>query len=711
MRVAEFRHATALALSLLLAACGGDQQDAAPSRARSAAGPELIPVADADWARHGNGYGEERFSPLNQINADNVDQLGLAWYLDLDTNRGQEATPIVIDGVIYISTAWSKVFALDAVSGRELWRFDPQVDRSRAALGCCGPVSRGVAVENGKVFLATYDGRLMALDAASGKVLWQELTIDLSKPYTITGAPRVVENRVIIGNGGAEFGVRGYVSAYDADSGELAWRFYTVPGDPSRPFENPILEKAAQTWTGEWWEIGGGGTAWDSFAYDPELGLLYIGVGNGSPWNPAVRSPGGGDNLFLSSIVAVKAATGEYAWHYQTTPGDAWDYTATQHLILTDLEIDGQTRKVILQAPKNGFFYVLDRETGEFLSGEPFIGINWASHIDPESGRPVVNPEAEYWKTGQPALVIPGFYGAHNWHPMSYSPDTGLVYIPALELGYPYAAEPEFELRQQAPNLGVDLAVGTLPDDPAVIQAFKDQTRGHLAAWDPVARKEVWRHQYAGPWNGGALSTGGNLVFQGSAAGFFHAFDATSGKALWEFPAQTGIVAAPSAFARDGVQYVAVMAGWGGTFPLLMGDLALVSGEVINRSRLLVFKLGGEVELPAPDMSRSQMADLSEVELDPAVVAQGAATYTNYCVGCHGSRAVGGGVVPDLRYSAFLQVPDGWLNVVIGGALKDRGMAAFDGVLNESDAEAIRAYVIDRNQYAQRTGDTSRLGR
>ena len=379
-----------------------------------------LTAADGDpgqWLSHGRTYGEQRFSPLDQISTETVGKLGLAWFADLDTRRGQEATPLVADGVLYVSTAWSKVKAYDAATGQALWSYDPEVPGEWAVNACCDVVNRGVALWEGKVFVGSLDGRLIALDAASGRELWDVNTIDRSKPYTITGAPRVVKGKVLIGNGGAEFGVRGYVSAYDAKSGELAWRFYTVPGDPAKGFESPILEKAAATWSGEWWTLGGGGTVWDSMAYDPELDLLYIGVGNGSPWNHMIRSEGKGDNLFLASIVALDPDDGSYVWHYQTSPGETWDHTATQHIIVADLRFGGGTRRVVMQAPKNGFFYVLDAKTGELISAESITDISWATHVDMKTGRPVETPQARFDRTGAPFVSRQNPNGAHTWHP------------------------------------------------------------------------------------------------------------------------------------------------------------------------------------------------------------------------------------------------------------------------------------------------------
>jgi alcohol dehydrogenase (cytochrome c)/quinohemoprotein ethanol dehydrogenase len=586
------RVGAAVVVALALAGCNRSEQQAPaaassppPPSTAAATSPRLtvaevdgaaIAAADShpgDWLSTGRTYSEQRYSPLAAINADNVARLGLAWSFDLDSNRGQEATPIVVDGVMYVSTAWSMVKALDAATGKLLWSYDPEVPRAKVIDACCDAVNRGVAIWQGKVFVGSLDGRLIALDATNGTLLWQVQTTDPAKRYTITGAPRVVKGKVIIGNGGAEFSVRGYVTAYDAGSGSQLWRFYTVPGDPSQPQDNPIHEMTAKTWNGEWWKYGGGGTAWDSFAFDPELDLLYVGTGNGSPWNQAIRSPGGGDNLFLSSIVALRPDTGEYVWHYQTTPGDTWDYTATQHMILADLPIDGATRKVIMQAPKNGFFYVLDRATGALISAEPFIQVNWAERVDPTSGRPVEHPEARYYQTGKTWTSVPGPAGAHSWQPMAFHPGTGLVYLPVQETGFPYAAEASLTLSTRRFDTGVDFVQASLPTDPKVVAQILEGVNGHLAAWDPVAQKEVWRAKHLGPSNGGVLATAGNLVFQGTAAGNFEAYRADTGAPLWSAPTRTGVLAAPITYTVDGEQYVAVAAGGGGIFALAPGPV------------------------------------------------------------------------------------------------------------------------------------------
>ena len=541
------------------------------------------------WLLHGRTYDESRFSPLTEINDLNVDSLGLAWSFETGTNRGHETTPIVVDGMMFISAPWSVVFALDPKTGEEIWSFDPKADKDWARNACCDVVNRGVAVWGEQVIFATIDGRLISLDKSSGAVNWDILTIDKSKPYTITGAPRIIDGKVIIGNGGAEFGVRGYISAYDVNDGSMLWRFFTVPGNPDQPFESEALAKAAETWSGgKWWEIGGGGTVWDSMAYDPDLNLLYIGTGNGSPWNRYERSPGGGDNLYLSSIVAINPDNGEYVWHYQTTPGDSWDYTATQHMILADLEIEGETRKVLMQAPKNGFFYVIDRVSGEFISAKNYVPMNWASHVDPETGRPVELASGNHQL--QPALTTPGPLGGHNWQPMSYSPKTGLVYIPAQETLFVYSTDTDYEYNPKTWNTAQQMEMTYLPKDPNELAMVDSATVGYLLAWDPKTQKEVWRAQYKRPWSGGVLSTNGNLVFQGTSDGRFVAYAADSGELLWSVDTGQGIVAPPISYKIDGEQFIGVQVGYGGAYAL-MGGLEAANKNPERDGRMMVFKL------------------------------------------------------------------------------------------------------------------------
>lgn len=653
-----------------------------------------------NWMTYGRTYDEQRFSPLDQIRDRNVSQLGLAWYFDLDTHRGQEATPIVVDGIMYFTTAWSKVFALNAVNGRLLWSFDPKVPGEWAVNACCDVVNRGVAVWNGKVFFGTLDGRLIALDAATGHHLWETLTIDPKFRYTITGAPRVVKGKVIIGNGGGEFGVRGYISAYDAESGKLAWRFYTVPGDPSKPFENAALATAAKTWSGEWWKLGAGGTVWNAMAYDPELDQLYIGTGNGTPWDDKFRSPKGGDNLYTCSIIALKAETGEYLWHYQEDPADAWDFDSDEDIILADLTLDGKPRKVLMQAPKNGFFYVLDRTNGTLISAKSFTYVNWASGIDLKTGRPVETATARY-KGENPAPVVPGPVGGHSWQPMSFSPLTHLAYIPVNDAGFKYKSPKSFEAKNLAPNYGIDVVAAGMPQDPQIKKAILGTVKGKLVAWDPAQQRVAWAVERPGPWNGGTLATAGNLVFEGTAAGNFEAYRADNGQKLWSFAAQTGVMAGPVSYASGNDQYVAVLAGWGGVFPLAAGEVSFASGRVRNISRLLVFKLGGKATLPPQDPV--EPPDLAAVSnpASPATIQKGERLFQSYCAECHGDVAVSGGVLPDLRVSAALS-DQAWFGIVLHGTLQSGGMVSFSNELSRDDVVAIRAYVISRrNQDAR----------
>ncbi len=678
----------------LFVACGGEDEPAAgistrvapPSRtrppARRAAALSLddsrLRGASADannWLSHGRTYAEQRFSPLTQIHAKNVQRLQLAWSFDTGLRRGHEATPLIVDGVMYLTGSWSVVFALDAGTGRLLWKYDPEISQEVGRKTCCDVVNRGVAVYKGSVFVGALDGRLIALDASTGELRWETVTVDQSQPYTITGAPRVVEGKVIIGNGGAEFGVRGYVSAYDAATGELVWRSFTVPGDPSKPFESEALERAADTWNGDYWKLGGGGTVWDSMAYDPELRLLYVGAGNGSPWRAELRSPGGGDNLYLSSILALAPDTGEIRWHYQTTPADNWDFTATQHMILAELPIEGVLRKVIMQAPKNGFFYVLDRETGEFISAEAYVPVSWAEGIDPETGRPILNGSADY--EDALALVTPLYLGGHNWQPMSFNPVTGLVYIPAQVMAGPFRRDPIWKNRPGEFNTGVDNTVGTL--------FSRELVSGHLLAWDPVRQKEVWRHPHGMPWNGGTLTTAGNLVFQGTADGRFLALRADDGYLLWQsHSAGTGIIAAPVSYRIGGVQFVSVVAGWGGAFAQVGGDAAEAAG-VESQGRVLAWALIDEEITP-------RVIDAMLGARDPEL-ALAADLYHNWCWRCHGANAIAAGVNPDLRESAG-PLGEAFLPVVANG-LDGTSMPGFSKWLSDDDIRVIQAYLIN----------------
>ena len=701
-----------IAVGLLVAACSQEDasqkadaaaaeataaQEGAPAARNAAAGINGARIQAADkepgnWMAHGRTYDEQRYSPLDAINQETVDNLGLAWHWDTNTTRGLEATPIVVDGVMFTTGSWSVVWAHDAKTGELLWEYDPQVPRDWGKYACCDVVNRGVAAWEGRIYVGTIDGRLIALDAATGEVAWDVLTIDKDRPYTITGAPRIVKGKVIIGNGGAEYGVRGYVTAYDTVTGEQQWRFYTVPGNPDEPFENDAMKMAAASWRGtDWWSVGGGGTVWDSMSYDPDLNLRYIGVGNGSPWNRYIRSPGGGDNLFLSSIVALNPDDGSYVWHYQTTPGDTWDYTAVQHMILADIEIDGAARKVIMQAPKNGFFYVLDRTNGEFISAEAYVPVNWATHIDPETGRPVENPEAHY--ANDTKKIRPAPYGGHNWHPMTYSQQTGLVYIPVLDLPFKYAQDNAFKYNPGEWNTGVDFDTTIPSADPEVVISDLKDVKGHLTAWDPVQQKPVWSIQHDMSWNGGLLSTAGNLVFQGRADGVFAAYAADTGELLWEFPVGNGIIAAPVTYSIDGEQYVSVVAGWGGAYALASG-VPRHRNNVLEEGRILTFKLGGKAELPKTEVTLMKLPEPPALEYTPEQVNAGASLYAQYCSVCHGGGVLSSGTLPDLRY-ASASVHAAWDAIVRQGAFSSKGMPKFDHVLSEADAHAVHAYVVE----------------
>jgi len=689
----------AAAVTLLIAACGkSPSPDSAPKAAAQVDDARLAAAAQdgKNWMATGRTYDEQRHSPLKGINADNVSKLGLAWHHDLDAvNRGQQSTPIVVDGVMYVTTTWSKVFALDAKTGKLLWGYDPQVPGEWGVNACCDVVNRGVAVYKGRVYLGTLDGRLVAIDAATGKAVWDVNTIDRTKRYAISGAPRVINGKVVIGAAGAEYGVRGYISAYDANDGKMLWRFHTVPGNPKDGFENKAMEMAAKTWKGEWWKLGGGGTVWDAMAYDAESDLLYFGTGNGTPWNRKQRSEGFGDNLFLSSIIAVKASTGEYAWHYQHVPADDWDYDSTNHIILADLKIDGKDRKVVLQAPKNGVFYVLDRVTGEFISAKPFVTINWATAFDPKTGKPTLNPAARYAETGKPFTAMPGPAGGHSWHAMSFSPETGYVYIPAQDLAQGYKVAPLGKESRYTFNIGYDFQGLSLPQVPEIKAAAKKGSTSHLAAWDPVTQKEAWRVEYSEPWGGGVVSTAGNLVFQGTAMGEFNAYSADKGQKLWSTKTQTGVNAAPITYEVDGEQYVAVVTGYGGALAIAAGEIARDKRPPTNTPRVLVYKLGGTDTLPKDEPLNLPLNPPAETA-SAAVLDRGFKVYHPYCSNCHGDAAVSGSFIPDLQHTPALGDAAVWESIVLGGARKARGMVSFAEELSKEDVEAVRAYVIHR---------------
>jgi PQQ-dependent dehydrogenase (methanol/ethanol family) len=669
-------------------AAAAEKSAAKPSAAPAVNGAFIAANAASgrDWPSHGLDYAETRFSNQRQITAANVKDLGLVWSYNLESTRGVEATPLVVGGVMYVTASWSIVHAIDVRTGQRLWTFDPKVPREAGYKGCCDVVNRGVALWQGRVFVASYDGRLIALDAKSGAKVWEQDTIiDRARSYTITGAPRVFKGKVVIGNAGAEYGVRGYITAYDAATGKQAWRWFTVPGDPSKPFEDASMARAAKTWdpSGKYWEAGGGGTAWDAFAYDPQLNLMYVGTGNGSPWARAKRSPAGGDNLYLSSIVALNPDTGKYVWHYQETPGDNWDYTATQPMILADLTIGGVARKVIMHAPKNGFFFVIDRTNGRFISAKNFVDVNWASGYDAK-GRPIETPIARV--ADRPREIIPSAYGARNWHSMSFNPRTGLVYMPVQGVPISLVDNKDWKLnavRPGEPHSGVGWNIAMFANvEPPTSKPF-----GRLIAWDPIAQKEAWRVEHVSPWNGGTLTTAGELVFQGTADGRFVAYHAKTGAKLWETPTGTGVVAAPITYSVDGKQYVSIAVGWGGVY-----GLSYRATDRQGPGTVYTFALGGTAAPPAFVAYRMESL-LQGVKYDPKHVPEGTALYVSNCVFCHGVPGVDrGGNIPNLGYigSSYIENLD---KFVFKGPANERGMPDFTGKLSAEDVEKIKAFI------------------
>ena len=589
--------------------------------------------------------------------------------------------------MLYTTSAWSKAYALNAATGELIWSYDPKVPGAAGAKACCDVNSRGLALYENKLIIATLDGRLIALDRSTGAEIWSTVTVDQTKMYTITGAPRVVKDKVVIGNAGAEFGVRGYVSAYDADTGELAWRFYVVPGDPAAAPDGAASDKAladiaAPTWFGRWYEMGGGGTPWDAIVYDAELDQLYVGTGNGCPWNRNVRSDGKGDNLFLSSVLALDPDTGDYLWHYQEAPGESWDYTSTQPMILADLTMDGEQRKVIMHAPKNGFFYVLDRRTGKVLSANNFVPTYWATHVDLATGRPAIAPNA-YYDEG-PFVGSPTGLGAHNWSPMSYSPLTGLVYFRASRASLIYRNDPEFRFREGLNNTGIYRGPPT-EEDRALNAANPPLTGSSLIAWDPVAGGP--RFEIDG-FGGGVLTTAANLLFQGrgTITGELVAFDAATGEQLWSHETPNAMAPAPISYAVGGEQYIAVMAGRG----FSGGNDA--DARARNPGRIFAFKLDGTATLP-PGPGPAPPANPPEEIFSQAAEAAGAEPYRVYCSRCHGGETHSLNIIPDLRRSAALTSAALWKNIVIDGAFEVNGMIGWSEFLSPEEAETIRAYV------------------
>ncbi len=647
-------------------------------------GPEVSVLPAADWPNFGGDGREQHYSALDQVNLENIADLSLAWSYDLESGFSVSA-PVKGGNKLFTTTSHSLIRAFDAASGELLWDYDPGVREIAQSPLHMSWGNKGIAWWNGRVYLATTDGRVIALDDRTGKPLWQARQFDLSEPRNNNGPPRVFDGKVIVGHGGADVSpIRGYVTAYDALTGEQVWRFYTVPGDPSQPAAGRADEVMRPTWKGDWYGRGGGGTAWNAFSYDAELDLVYIGVGNGFPYNHALRSPGGGDNLFLASVVAVHADTGEYVWHYQVCPAEQWDCTATQDMSIGELEIAGVQRRVIMHAPKNGFFYVLDAATGEFISAEKIARVTWAEKIDQASGRPVENPGIRY--QGKPDLfeLWPGPQGAHSWLPQAFSPRTGLVYVPIMDVGGLIGPLP--------PGVsGFGTAMGVMmiadPDLPG-------SRRSYLKAWDPARQRPAWTIELPGAWPGGVLATAGDLVFQGRMDGYLVAYDARSGAEVWSFKTAAPVVAPPISYSVNGRQYITVLTGNGsqGGGILATGNAAYRTDYTLPR-RVLSFTLEGDASLPAFVMPARVPPRDPDFTPEPGRVQAGAMAYANNaCLVCHGMNAIGGGAAPDLRYSSMILSADAFRAVVREGSLKARGMTP-SPTISDAELADIRHYL------------------
>ncbi len=686
----------AVAIAIVLSACGGSETDGGTDETTAAVMAEAAPnavLADgsdgANWAAFGRTYGEQHYSPLTQINDGNIGKLGLEWYVDIEQGN-PVSSPLAIDGTLFYATGYSVIHAVNPVTGELLWTYDPEVAKHAGKRLRMGWGIRGIAYWNGKVITATHDGRLVALDAKTGELVWSANTLKgESEGLFISGAPRVFDGKVIIGNGGADqASVRGFVTTYDADTGEKLWRFYTVPGNPADGFENEAMAMAAKTWAGEWWKHGGGGTVWNAMTYDQERDAIIIGVGNGGPWNHRIRSAGEGDNLFLSSVVSIDAKTGAYQWHYQTNPGETWDYNASMDMQLADLTVDGVERKALMTAPKNGFFYVIDRTNGKLISAEPIAKVTWATHIDLETGRPVERPEARF-PDGTTFVLWPSPVGAHSWLPMAYSDQTGLVYIPKIEMATGYNdVGIDTENWERVPGNAVD--GGTNPNF-VVKDAGPDNGTSSLLAWDPVKQEKVWEVPNLGPWNGGAMATAGNLVFQGQIDGSFSAYAADTGDKLWSFDAQTSVLAPPITYTANGKQYVTVMVGFG-TSAAAFGPMLPVRIDYrTERKRVLTFALDGAAELPENTLVSLPPIEDPETSADAPLNMEGLLLYARRCAICHGVDGVAAGQAPDLRTSPMILNADGFAQLVRAG-IEARGMPKFEELTN-NELESTRAYL------------------
>ncbi|WP_439814177.1 PQQ-dependent dehydrogenase, methanol/ethanol family [Zavarzinia sp. CC-PAN008] len=660
----------------------------APASLRAA---DLHDGADgADWPAFGRTYGEQHYSPLDQVNAQTVSRLGLSWFMDL--GAGNPATiPVAVDGILYFASGLSVVHAVEAQSGRLLWTYDPEVGAVAGHKMRQGWGSRGIGYWNGKVYTGSADGRLIAIDVKTGKPVWSVMTVDPKDGRYITGAPRLFDGKVIIGHGGGDSAdIRGYVTTYDAETGAQLWRFFTVPGNPADGFEDATQEMAAKTWGGEWWKHGGGGNVWNAITYDAETDTVFLGTGNGAPWNRRIRSADIGDNLFLCSIVALDAKTGAYKWHYQVNPGETWDYNAAMTMNLADITIDGRVRKVLMQAPKNGFLYVLDRVTGELLRADRIAKVTWATGIDMATGRPMEVPEARY-PGGKDFALWPGANGAHSWMPSAWSPKAGLLYIPTMEQGLTYNDKDitgQSWHRRAGNAYDFAINVGMEIKDPL-------QNTGWLLAIDPATGEQRWKVQNAAYWNGGVLATGGDLVFQGQTNGILTAYEAATGKPLWTFDAQVPIIAAPITYSVGGTQYLTILVGMGTSGTMMSRDIPIPVDSRNQAKRVLTFALDGKGALPPPRPVELIAAEDPDFHSDPAAEALGAVTYAYQCVVCHGMEAISGGAAPDLRTSPIVPSAELFGEVVRDGSLARSGMPGFDHY-SDAELEALRQYIRAR---------------
>ncbi len=700
--------------AVLLAGCGGGQ-----SKFGSIDRERLLHADDepGQWLTTGRDFGHTHHSALTDINKQTAGRLGFAWDYQTGTTRGMEATPIVVDGVMYTSGPTGHVYALHADTGQEIWKFDPQSDGQVNRWGCCDEVNRGVAVWDGMVYVASFDGRMFGLDAETGKVIWKaDTVVDHNRGYTSTGRPEVAGNVVVIGNGGADYDARGYVSAYDLKTGDLKWRFFMVPRDPALgPQENKEVEEIAlPTWDPKSrWDAGGGGTPWGPMVYDPELNLLYLGSGNAALFNWHERSPSGGDNLFLCSLLAIHPDTGELAWYYQEVPRESWDFTATQQIVLTDLEVDGQMHKVLMQAPKDGFYYVLDRETGKVLRAEKYVPVNWATHVDLKTGRPEIDNEvADYGFGKPPKWVVPSGMGGHSWNAMTWDAKRHLAFIPAIEGGsVTWDGTDGHVYRPLQANSGNSILFGDSlyanPDNvrgPMGEKLREVQKTGEnvsysvLKAFDPLTGEVKWERRNTDWWDRpGILSTDGGVLFQGTDRGLFRVIDSDTGEVLKEIEVGSSIIDSPMTYTVDGVQYVAVQAGWGGGGWFAPHPTSAVI-KYGNAGRIIAFRLdGGETPLPKEIDRNAAIPKPPDQFADAQTIARGARLFGS-CRSCHANRP--DGMTPDLRRAGSLGSARTFQSVVLGGILRSRGMPQWDDVLSAEDTEAIRAYLVDLAQTA-----------